>query len=147
MKRFIFLLFGTAFAVTVSAQSIYYCTKNGKKIVTDQPCENHGASQSKRVDYQEMPPLTITQGLTDSEKRKGQALTERLNREDRQYLQAKKYEQAKLQSQKSNNERVCSELWRYKEQIVSHLRYRSTDYWNSEHRRVNDEIYRRECGK
>ena len=145
MKYSLIIIFG-AMIGAANAQTVYYCNKAGKKIITDQPCDKHGAAQTKSVTSQEMPPLNVSQGLSQKEKQKGQAVTERLKREDSQFQQEREQQKARDQEQRRNNERVCAQLWRYKERIIAQQRAMNSEYWNSEHRRVNDEIYRRECG-
>lgn len=51
MKYSLIIIFG-AMIGAANAQTVYYCNKAGKKIITDQPCDKHGAAQTKSVTSQ-----------------------------------------------------------------------------------------------
>lgn len=133
-------------SVALSQSTFYHCVKNGQKLISDQPCENFGAEESKRVRASEMPPLNTTQGLTKNERQRGQAVSNRLRIEEQQHRNKQEYQKSKAEKEKKIIEKQCADLWRYKEQIVASQRRGNSDYWNAEHRQVNDKIYRLNCG-
>lgn len=133
-------------ATALSQGIVYHCMKDGKKIISDHPCNAFSAQETKRSNFSDLPPVTTVQGVTPEERDRGRKLTERLNREDEQYRRRMDYEKAKAAEDQRLTEKRCAELWRYKEQIVAQQRRMNNDWWNAEHRRVNDEIYRLNCG-
>lgn len=144
MKTKIILALALVFSTVVHGQTFYHCTKDGKKIISDQPC-GIGAKEQKRVDISQMPPINTSQALTESQKQQGQQIDQR-NRQQQQIDEQNRQNQiAKQQQEQEINQRVCKDLDRYKNQIISQQRQRSTDWLNSEHKRVNDEMYDRKC--
>ena len=139
------LLIALASIGTSEAQTLYHCIKAGKKVFTDQPCETHGATQQKRIDYQDLPPVNTSRSLTPNEINRSQQLGERLNAQRQADEQQRQQLIAKAQQQEEDNQRVCKELDRYKNQIIAQQRQRNTDWLNAEHKRINDEMYDRKC--
>ncbi len=125
---------------------IYHCVKDGKKILSDQPCPVFGSNETKRIRYVDLPPVNTVQPVTPEQRVQSQKVTERINVEEVQARQKREYEQAKAEEDKRLVEKQCADLWRYKDSIVAQQRRGNNDWWNSEHRRVNDEIYRLKCG-
>lgn len=144
--HFLLALLVASMTTTVNAQTFYHCTKNGKKLISDQPCDEQGAKEQKRVNVQDMPPLNTTQSLSAGQVQQSQQIDRRMQQQKIVNTQQMQYDQARQQEAKQNNDKVCADLWRYKEQIIAQQRRMNSDWWNAEHRRVNDDIYKRNCG-
>ncbi|MBK8744154.1 hypothetical protein [Propionivibrio sp.] len=134
-----------AVSMTVNAQTIYHCTKNGKKVMSDQPCEHQGAIEQRRVDVQDMPPLNTSQPLTPGQIQQSQQIDQRLQQENVVSEHKRQYEKAKIAQDQANNQKVCDDLERYRKQVIDQQRVNNNDWWNAEHRRVDDEMYKRGC--
>ncbi|MDR1934012.1 MAG: hypothetical protein LBS49_00200 [Candidatus Accumulibacter sp.] len=145
------LLFIAAFCAFGSAapaqQIIYYCVKDGNKLISNKPCAELAATESKRVNAEDLPPLSTMPGLSDNERQRGKTLSERLDRND---PQAPREPQARAEAEASEdqtvNEKKCADLQYYKEHIVALQRAVNNDWLNSEHRRVNEDMSRLNCG-
>ncbi|MDR2113626.1 MAG: hypothetical protein LBQ62_11125 [Candidatus Accumulibacter sp.] len=133
-------------SVALPQSIIYHCMKDGKKLVSDQPCEKFGSEEKKRVRSSQMPPLNTAQGLTKNERKHGQAVTDRLRNEEWQRRAIREYQESEAAEERKRNEKKCSDLWYYKEQIINQQRRKNDEYWNEEHRKVNDEIFHLNCG-
>jgi hypothetical protein len=140
------LIAGLFLAVPAYSQVFYHCTKDGKKLVTDRPCERFGATENKRINANDMPPLNTSKSLSENEKRQGQVVTDRLNQSGREHIQQRTYEKQKAAEEKKITEKKCADLWRYKQELVEKQRKRNSEWLNKEFRRVNDEIFRLNCG-
>ncbi|MFT3959969.1 hypothetical protein [Propionivibrio sp.] len=146
MKTFLAVLFGLFSSAALSQSAIYHCVKNGKKIFSDQRCEEQGANETKRVNAQDMPPVNTTQVLTNDQRQQGQYLKDRLNSADRQFQDQRERDRREAAKVKRDNEKTCKLLWEEKKQIIDWQRTRNSDELNRRHREVNDEIYRLKCG-
>jgi len=132
-------------SVAVNADSFFYCTKNGKKIVTDRPCAELGAQQTKRVESENMPALNTVRGLTQGDLNESQAIDAR-NEQDYQSRQARRQEQQALASE---NKAVCKSLQQEKDSITAAQRMPNTmqslNYYRERLLEVNNELYRLRC--
>ncbi|WP_263770054.1 hypothetical protein [Propionivibrio soli] len=124
---------------------IYHCLKDGRKMVTDQPCADLGAQERKRVNTSDMPPLNTSQGLSVEERQREQGIRERLYREGQQYEQIREQQKAVAAAEERERVRLCDSLWRQKKAVIAQQRAYSSDYWNERHRIVNDRIYELNC--
>ena len=146
MKRLSILLLAFGFQTgVVNAQTLYHCIKSGKKVFTDQPCEVQGATQQKRVDYQDLPPVNTSRSLTQNEINRSQQLGERLNAERQADERQRQKLIAKAQEEERTNQWACNQLEAQKKRVISRQRQYSTDALNEEHKRINDEMYARKC--
>ena len=120
------------------AQTIYYCVKNGKKVVSNQSCEDQGAVQKKRVDPQDAPPMNITQPIKPSQIKQ--------NREqDRQDPQVVTFGQKGKSHLSSSEQDRCDKLWQRKLETIEDQRRMNNDWLTAEHKRINDELYALRC--
>jgi hypothetical protein len=146
-RKVLFAVFlGVFSSAALSQYVIYHCVKNGKKIVSDQKCEDQGAAETKRVNAQDMPPVNTTQVLTNDQRWEGYYLKNRLNSADREFLDQRQHDRAVAAQSKRDNEEACKSLWREKDRIIAQQRTHSNDHLNRRHREINDEIYRLNCG-
>jgi hypothetical protein len=146
MKKAFFMIFVTILAIPAYSQVFYHCVKDGEKLVSDRPCERFGATENKRVRTVDMPPINAIQPLSEKERLRAQAITGHQKRNEQEHIEQKKYQKQKAEDDKRLNNKKCADLWRYKNQIVASQRKLNSEWLNSEHRRVNDEIYRLNCG-
>lgn len=130
---------------TGHAQTLYHCIKAGKKVFTDQPCETQGATQQKRVDYEELPPVNTSRSLTSNEINRAQQIGQRLNAERQADEQQRQQLIVQAAEQEKSNQWACSQLEAQKKRVISRQRQFSTDSLNAEHKRINDEMYDRKC--
>ena len=108
----VFLCFSSSAAL--SQPVFHHCLKDGKKFLSDRPCESFGLKEDKRVPVSEMPPINTAQGLTEKDRQLGQAISERLKRDDRQQRIEQQGQRSKEAEEKRLNERTCADLWRRK---------------------------------
>lgn len=133
----------------VNAGEIYYCVKNGKKIMSDQSCDKFDASEQKHVYTENMPPLNISQGLTQNQINKVRLIDE-ANRQQALIDEHQRIaNQRQAQLQQLNDKNTCMALENRKKQILSAQRapnnISSLNYYQEELRKTNDELYRLHC--
>ena len=144
--RCLFFLIALSLPFLADAQVFYHCSQGGRKLVSDRPCEEQGAKETKRVNAEDMTPLSTADGLSKEERRKGDAVSNRLERES-QKRQAERDRSRAFDAQaREQNRGRCNNLYKEKESIVNQQRSMSNDWLNERHRKVNDEIYRLKCG-
>jgi len=136
-------------SVTVSADVIYYCTKDGKKLVTDKPCQELGAQEKKRVNAEDLRPLNTTRGLTQGDLNRSQEIDDRLDRRNQADAENREERRAQAQVEQAQGKAACSGLEQEKKNIVvaqrSPLSSQAQDYYRERLRWVNDELYRLNC--
>lgn len=134
---------------SANADAIYYCNKNGKKIVTDRPCEDLGAQEKKRINPEDLPPLSTSRGLTANQIEQSKQIDQRYHQQSQIDDQQRQIKQQAAQSQKANNKAVCVSLDRQKQSIISAQRAPNSgamhDYYREQRRKIDDEIYRLGC--
>ena len=139
------LLIASATIGTGHAQTLYHCVKAGEKVFTDQPCEAHGATQQKRVEFLDLPPINTSRSLTPSEINRSQRLDERLKSQRQADERQRQHLIAQAAEQEKHNQWACNQLDSLKKRVISQQRQFSTDALNAEHKRINDEMYDRKC--
>lgn len=141
------LIFAATLLVTqaANADGIYYCTKNGKKIMTDQPCQNLGANQSKYTAYENLQPLNTMAPPSHNAIQRAKEFDQEQTR--RQPDQGNQQRQASVQAEQ--NKAQCRELEQQKQAIVAQQRMPQQgsmhDYLRRQREGVDAEIYRRQC--
>lgn len=144
MKKWVLSVLFTFYSVAALSQSTFYhCTKGGKKIISDQPCQEQGATETKRVNSKDLPPLNTTQGMSQEQRQKTvEGWQNQRLADERQRQQA--VSQAARQDQ--GKQRQCDDLWKEKQSIVAQQRRGNNQWLNDQHRRVNDRMYELKCG-
>jgi hypothetical protein len=141
-------LFGASLfllASVVSAQDIHVCMKDGKKIMTDQPCERIGAVTKQIRTPDSFRPLTVIGGVTPGERQLMQQYKARDAAENALWEADRARDREAARQQAAANQRRCDQLNAEKNNIVVQLRQNSTQWLNDRHRAVNDEMYRLNC--
>lgn len=147
MRPWLFLLL--LIPAISSAETIFYCMRDGRKVISDQPCADQKAREVKRIDGADLPPINTSKALSTSDRQRARDFDARQQQEDEQNRQneAQRQNQAQQSAAASQDKAAyCDLLYRRKADIVSAQRFRSSDSLNEEHKRVNDEIYRLRCG-
>lgn len=130
---------------SANAQGIYHCTKNGKKLMTDQPCQAFGADTKKHVRYDDMPPLNTMEPPSQAEIQRARQSS------SIQHTQHRSEETNSPQTdvKASQKKAVCMQLEQEKQQIVSMQRAPQSggthDHLRARREKIEAEIYRREC--
>lgn len=146
MKSIVLLL--TSFLMTgatFSQDTIYYCQKGGKKLVSDRPCDEHGAKQTKKVYAEDLYPISSGGGLSPSARVRVQQIDARLAKKNVRHKWPSRQQSSRLGRELEQKERICAELYRQKENIISRQRVHNTERFNEKHRKVNDQIYKNGC--
>ena len=116
---------------------MFYCTKDGKKIISDRTCEIHAAREQKRIDGRDLPPLNVTQELTQGQKDEAKSLDARMKKQAqvRDDQQRKEEEQAaglqKKQKMQDQNIRTCLGLEKKRYGLIEALQEKNPPYLNS----------------
>ena len=119
------------------AETVFYCTKDGKKIISDRPCEIHAAREQKRIDGQDLPPLSVTQELTQGQKDEAKSLDARMKkqaqvRDDQQRKEEERAaDQQKKQKMQDLNIRRCLGLERKRYGLIEALQEKNPTNINS----------------
>jgi len=127
------------------AQTVYYCSQSGKRIITDTPCEKMGMNTKRIRDSSDFQGRTGLGGLTDGEKRMAAEAKQQDQVREAEWQQNKMAEAAEREHSERINDSVCRNLDAEKKQVVAQLRANSTQWLNDRHRKINDEMYRRRC--
>lgn len=140
-------------AQTANAQGIYYCTKNGKKIMTDTPCSTHDAKHEKYVATVDMSPPNTVQMLTPQDYQRAQqsVLSEQTQRQhaaaEEQRLTRQREQQASAEA--ANKKARCLDLEQQKQNIVSQQRApqsgSSHDWLRTQRQKIESLIYSQGC--
>ena len=130
-----------------NVDAVYYCMKDGKKIISDSPCENHSADEEQRRYYVR---TDVQPGIASAQQLEREKAVLKRMEDDRKIREvaAEKRVQARAQSNEAEQkkERICNSLYAEKDSIKAIQRQLNSDYWNQRHREVDDEIYYRKCG-
>ena len=130
-------------AAALSQSTFYHCAKGGEKIISDQPCAELGAKETKRVEAKDLTPLNTVQGVSQEEKRQPVPKTRVQQVADTSQQQGSN---PASRAKDQGRERQCADLLSKKDDIVALQRQRNSEQLEESHRKVNDEIYRLECG-
>jgi len=149
MKKHAILAAGLLLASFLAdANAIYYCSKNGKKIISDLPCQNQDAEEHKRVYGQNVAPIETSQGLRSAQTDQGRQMDPRAQQQAQPDEQLR---QVKLQQRNEQVEkkRVCAGLEARKQNYTAAQRAPNStqmlDWYREQLRGVNDELYSRNC--
>ena len=132
MKKFLVLFLAFFSSAALSQSTFYYCTKDGEKIISGQPCADLGAKETKQVKTKDMPPVNTVSGMSQSERsrdRRGQSTTPR----------------ARL-NEEEEKARRCADLAKQKNDVAAQQRQRNSSWLTDLRRSVNDMIFEFRCG-
>lgn len=136
-------------SLTAHADAIYYCNKNGKKIVTDRPCEEFGAQEKRRINPQDLPPLSTSQGLRPDQIEQARQIDQRNQQQAQIDEQQRQAMQRQAQAQQGQKSQICASLESHKQSLIAAQRMpnsmQTLNYYREELRKVNDELYARRC--
>ncbi|MDR2112852.1 MAG: hypothetical protein LBQ62_07120 [Candidatus Accumulibacter sp.] len=136
-------------SAALSQQIIYHCEKNGGKLISDKPCAEFTAKESRRVRVEDLPPLSTVPRLPDSERQRLKARPDRPDRESPRLPRLPLFQretQIEVSENQDINEKKCADLQYYKQHVAALRRAVDNEWLNSEHRRVTDDISRLNCG-
>lgn len=129
-----------------NASGVYYCAKDGRKIMTDQPCDSLGANQKKYIRYDEFRPLSTMESPTERDKQQADRFyheEQNRRRPDSGY----RPQQANVEAEQ--NKAQCHQLEQQKQAIIAQQRMPQQgsmhDYLRRQREGVDTEIYRRKC--
>ena len=134
------MLFLVLFSSAALSQSTFYhCTKDGKKIISDQPCADLGAKETRQVKVKDMPPVNTVSGMSQSERT-------RTVGNWRQQRMSEPRRQSSRSFEKEEKARQCADLASRKNDVVNQQRQHSNQWLNDLHRSINDKIFELKCG-
>ena len=136
-NRFVLAAIITISGLSANAETMFYCTKDGKNIISDRPCAIHAAREQKRIDGRDLPPLNATQGPTQGQIDEGKRLDERMKlraqvRDDQQRKEDKlAADQQKKEKTQEMNIRTCLGLERKRYGLIEALQEKDPPYLKS----------------
>ena len=144
MKKFLVLFLVLFSSVALSQSTFYHCTKDGKKIISDQPCADLGAKETRQVKVKDMPPVNTVSGMSQSER------SRTVESWQHQRMSGDRQSQSTTSRARLNEEeekvRRCADLAKQKNDVAAQQRQRNNSWLNDLHRFVNDKIFEFRCG-
>lgn len=132
-------------ASVASAQTVHVCQKDGRKIMTDSPCDRIGAETMQIRTQDSFRPLTVITGISPRERQTLNQYKARDAVNNAQWEADRRADREAARQQEAAKNSNCARLNAEKNSIVAQLRQNSTQWLNDRHRTVNDEIGRMGC--